>query len=151
MGSEMCIRDSLKRAGETYYLSTIAALISRAIRDMGRDDDAMVFSRIAEESAAVDDVESQALWRSIRAPMLARAGQLLEAEQLARLAVALVQTTDALLMQGDAACELATVLRLAGQPEESRHSIDAAIAIYNAKGDVVSAARSRAWRDRLGR
>jgi hypothetical protein len=53
-------------------------------------------------------------------------------------------------MQGDTAYELATVLWRVGQTEESRRSIDAAIAIYEAKGDVMSAARSRAWRDRLG-
>ena len=140
----------LKSAGETYYMSTTAALISRAIREMGRDDDAMVFSRIAEDAAAVDDVETQALWRSVRAPILARAGQLLEAESLARSAVALIQPTDALTMQGDTAYELAIVLWLAGQTEESLRSIDTAIGIYAAKGDIMSAARSRAWRDRLG-
>ena len=131
-------------------MSTTAALISRVMREMGRDDDAMAFSRVAEDAAAVDDVESQALWRSIRAPILARAGQTVEAESLARSAVALAQTTDALTMQGDTARELATVLWLAGQPEESRRSIDAAIGIYEAKGDIVSAARARAWRDQLG-
>ena len=140
----------LKGAGETYYMSTTAALISRAIRELGRDDDAMVFSRIAEDAAAVDDVETQALWRSVRAPILARAGQLLEAESLARSAVALIQPTDALTMQGDTAYELAIVLGLAGQTEESLRSIDTAIGIYAAKGDIMSAARSRAWRDRLG-
>jgi hypothetical protein len=131
-------------------MSTIAALISRVMRDTGRDDEAIAFSRIAEDATAADDVESQALWRSIRAPILARAGKLLEAEALARSAVALAQTTDALIMQGDTARELATVLWHAGQPEESRHSIDAAIRIYTTKGDIVSAARSSAWRDKLG-
>jgi class 3 adenylate cyclase/tetratricopeptide (TPR) repeat protein len=140
----------LKAAGETYYMSTTAALISRAIREMGRDDDAMVFSRIAEDTSAVDDVETQALWRSARAPILARAGQLVEAESLARSAVALIQPTDALTMQGDTAYELATVLWLAGQAGESLRSIDTAIGIYAAKGDIMSAARSRAWHERVG-
>jgi class 3 adenylate cyclase/tetratricopeptide (TPR) repeat protein len=140
----------LKGAGETYYMSTTAALISRAIRDMGRDDDAMAFSRIAEDAAAADDVETQALWRSVRAPILARAGRLLEAESLARSAAALIRPTDALTMQGDTAYELAIVLWLAGQTEESLRSIDTAIGIYEAKRDLMSAARARAWRDRLG-
>ena len=69
---------------------------------------------------------------------------------LARSAVALVQPTDALTMQGDTAYELAVVLSLAGRTEESLRSIDTAIGIYAAKGDIMSAARSRAWRDRLG-
>jgi ATP/maltotriose-dependent transcriptional regulator MalT len=81
----------LERAGETFYLSTMAALISRVVRDQGRDEDALAFSRRAEEATAADDVESLALWRSIRAPILARAGRMEEAESLARSAVELSQ------------------------------------------------------------
>jgi tetratricopeptide (TPR) repeat protein len=139
----------LKRAGETYYMSTIAALLSRVMREMGRDHEAMVFSRIAEDATAVDDVESQALWRSIRAPILARAGQLPEAESLARSAVALANTTDALTMQATRRASSPRYLWLAGESAESRRSIDAAIAIYEAKGDVVSASRIKSRRDRL--
>ena len=85
----------LTRAGETYYLSTIAALLSRVVRDQGRDDEALAFSRIAEGAAAADDTDSQALWRSIRAPIVARAGNFAEAELLARSAVELSQQSDA--------------------------------------------------------
>jgi tetratricopeptide (TPR) repeat protein len=81
----------LERAGETFYFSTMAALLSRVVRDQGRDDDALVLSRRAEEATAVGDVESQALWQSIRAPILARAGRTEEAESLARSAVELAQ------------------------------------------------------------
>ncbi len=85
----------LTRLGETYILSTMAAMLSRVVRDQGRDDEALVFSQIAEAATAADDIESQALWRSIRAPIVARAGNLAEAESLARAAVELSQKTDA--------------------------------------------------------
>jgi Flp pilus assembly protein TadD len=135
----------LVRAGETYYMSTTAALLSRVVRDQGRDDEALAYSQVAERATAADDMESQALWRSIRAPIVARAGNLTEAESLARSAVELSQLSDAPQMQADALSELATVLAIAGRPAEARQAIDAAIAIYGAKGDIVSTARATSW------
>ena len=123
----------------------MAALLSRVVRDQGRDDEALVYSEIAEATAADDDMESQALWRSIRAPIVARAGNLSEAESLARSAVELSGQSDAPQMRADSLSELASVLRLAGRLDEARQTIDSAIAIYRAKGDIVSAARASAW------
>jgi tetratricopeptide (TPR) repeat protein len=135
----------LERAGETYYLSTIAAMLSRVVRDQGRDDEALRYSWVAEGATAADDVESMALWQSIRAPIIARAGNLGEAETLARAAVELSQQSDAPQMRADTLSELATVLMLAGRLGEARQAVGTAIAIYQAKGDVVSAARATAW------
>jgi tetratricopeptide (TPR) repeat protein len=139
----------LSGAGETYFMSTIAAMLSRVVRDQGRDDDALKLSKAAEEAAASDDVESQALWRSIRAPILARAGDLAEAESLVRSAVELSQQTDSPQLQADTLSELATVMMLAGRLDEARQAITTAISIYQAKGDIVSAARSTDWAARL--
>ena len=135
----------LARTGETYIMSTMAALLSRVVRDQGRDDEALVFSRIAEAATVADDIDSLALWRAIRAPIIARAGNLAEAESLARSAVELSQQSDAPQMQADTLSELAAVLILAGRVDEARQTIDTAIATYQAKGDVVSAARATAW------
>jgi tetratricopeptide (TPR) repeat protein len=135
----------LKQAGETYRRSTIAALLSRVLRDQGRDSEALAFSKVAEEVTASDDVESRALWRSIRAPILARAGDITEAESLARSAVELSQQCDAPQMRADTLSELAAVLKTAQRFEEAHQTVEEAIAIYQAKGDVVSAARSTAW------
>ena len=64
---------------------------------------------------------------------------------MSRSAVELVQQSDAPQLQADALSELATVLVLAGRVEEARRTIDTAITIYQAKGDIVSAARATAW------
>ena len=64
--------DFLAAKGETYYLSTIAALLARLVREQGRDDEALELTRSAEAASAADDIESQALWRMVRAPILAR-------------------------------------------------------------------------------
>jgi class 3 adenylate cyclase/tetratricopeptide (TPR) repeat protein len=140
----------LTHAGETYFLSTMAALLSRVVRDQGRDPEALMFSKIAEETAAADDIDSQALWRSIRAPILARVGDLTEAETLARSAVELSQQSDAPQLRADTLFELATVLMVAHRIEEAREAVAGAIGIYQAKGDVVSTARATAWAASLG-
>jgi len=140
----------LSRTGENFYLSTIAALLSRVVRDQGRDAEALAYSQIAEAAAADDDIESLALWRSIRAPIVARAGNLTDAESLARSAVDLSAKTDAPPLQADTLAELAAVLNIAGRLEDARQTIGQAIAIYQAKGDIVSAARATAWAAALG-
>ena len=140
----------LASKGETYFLSTMAALLSRVVRDQGRDAEALDLSEKAEAATAADDIESQALWRSIRAPIVARAGNTALAESLARTALEIVRRTEAPVLQADALAELAWVLRLAGKTDEARHVIDEAIALYTSKGNVVSAARARAWAGELG-
>jgi len=48
-------------------------------------------------------------------------------------------------MQADALVELASVLQLAGKTHEAEQAIDEAVALYTAKGNVVSASRFEAW------
>ena len=141
--------DFLSKAGESYYLSTMTALLSRLVRDQGRDDEALELSRAAEKAADEDDFDSQALWRAIRAPIIARAGDLAGAEALARRAVELVRRTEAPMMQADALAELAEVLRIAARPMEARVAIDEAIALHCSKGNLVSEAQCRCWTSRL--
>jgi tetratricopeptide (TPR) repeat protein len=121
--------------------------LSRIVRDQGRDDEALVYSKAAEVATGEDDLESQALWRMVRAPILARAGDEVQAELLARAAVDLTRRTEAPLLQADALAELAAVLRIGGKRSEAREAIAQAVALYASKGDVVSAARARAWAD----
>ena len=141
----------LAKMGETYFLSTMAALLSRIVRDQGRDDEALEFSKIAEEATAADDIESQALWRSVRAPIIARAGNSALAEELARGALEMVRPTEAPALKADVLAELAAVLHLAGKASEARHVIDEAITLYTSKGNAVSAARYAAWASELDR
>ena len=133
--------DFLSAKGETYFLSTMAALLARIARDQGRDDEALALSRSAEQATAADDTESQALWRMVRAPILARAGELAQAEQLARQAVELVRQTESPMLQADALAELAVVLVMAQRDDEARTHRAEAIALYEAKGNRVMAER----------
>jgi ATP/maltotriose-dependent transcriptional regulator MalT len=135
----------LTRMGETYFRSTMAALLSRIARDRGRDADALAYSKIAEEATAADDVESQSLWRSIRAPIVARSGDIDQAEALARDALAMVQSTEAPVLQADALMELAAVLRIAGRTREAREAVAHAQSRYGTKGHIVGLGGCKRW------
>jgi ATP/maltotriose-dependent transcriptional regulator MalT len=137
--------DFLSAKGETYFLSTMAALLARLARDQGHDDEALALTQTAEQATAVDDVESQALWRMVRAPILARAGALQQAQELARSAVELVRGTEAPMLQADALAELAAVLRAADRPDEAQRAIAEAIGLYESKGNRVAAQRAARW------
>ncbi len=131
----------LERQGETFYLATLASLLARVVRDQGRDVDALALTEVAERTAADDDVDAQVLWRSARAPIVARAGSVAAAEAMAREALALARTTEVPTLLADALFELASVLAIAARAPEARAAFDEAAALYRAKGDVVSAAR----------
>ena len=73
--------------------------------------------------------------------VLARRGELGEGERLAREAVALGAETDMLNAHGDALLDLAEVLALAGQ--DARAELDQALALYERKGNLVMAERTR--------
>jgi tetratricopeptide (TPR) repeat protein len=137
--------DFLARTGETYNRSTTAMVLSWIVRDQGRDADALEWSKIAEEISAADDVDLQAEWRRIRAPIIARAGNLTLAEELARAAVQMARRSEAPGLQADALTELASVLGIAGRTNEARSTAEEAIALYRAKGNVVLERRVREW------
>lgn len=136
--------ETLEKLGETFFLSTMAAMLARAVRDQGRDDEALELTRLAERNAASDDIDAQVLWRSVRAPILARAGALGEAEALAQASLDMARQTEVPGLHASALSELASVLRIANRDREARLAIDEAARIYLDKGDVMSAGRLRA-------
>jgi class 3 adenylate cyclase/tetratricopeptide (TPR) repeat protein len=141
--------DYLAARGETYFLSTLAALMGRVARELGRDDEAIRLSESAQAASADDDLESQALWRMVRAPVLARRGELAAAEALAREAVEFSLRTEAPLLQADSFAELAVVLEAAGRRDAAVEAIDEALARYDGKGHRAAAVRWEAWQSQV--
>ena len=121
----------------------MGAILARAVRAQGRDDEALELTEAVEAAAADDDVDAQVLWRGIRAPILARAGQIAEAEALARAAHERARQTEMPELQGFALTELASALQLAGRIDEARAAMADAIVVYAKKGDVASEGRAR--------
>ena len=95
--------------------------------------------------AAREDVVTQALWRGVRAKIRAGAGELDEADALAREAVRLIEPTDLLTDRGDALLDLAEVLRLGGRATDAEAAARGGLELYERKGNLVSAARARSW------
>jgi tetratricopeptide (TPR) repeat protein len=84
---------------------------------------------------------TQGLWRQVQALVLAHRGEYVEAESLARDAVAIMEKTDALNWQGDALCDLAEVLEEAGRHEEAVEIFQAAIERYERKKNLAMVAQ----------
>jgi predicted ATPase/class 3 adenylate cyclase len=135
----------LERQGETYFLATMAAMLARVVRDQGRDDEALALTQTAEGFAGEDDLDAQVFWRSVRAPILARAGKGHEAETLAVAALELARKTEYLGLQADALFELAVVRQLNGSKQQARDTLAEACSAYRAKGDRVSLERAEEW------
>src|SRR5207244_12571865 len=95
------------------------------------------------ELGSSEDVTTQMLARQVQAKLLARRGQHAEAENVAREAVALADTTDALIFQGDSRSDLAEVLELAGSRDGAAAVLHEALDRYERKGALAPAERVR--------
>jgi Tetratricopeptide repeat len=74
--------------------------------------------------------------------VLAHRGQLAEAESLAREAVAIIEQTDGLNLQGDALCDLAEVLS-DGSSNEAAAALEQALERYERKRNLAMVRRVR--------
>ena len=135
--------DRLAAMGERALLATTAGMLAQALYAQARYDDADALTRVSERSAAAEDLSTQAIWRGVRARLLARQGSHEEAEAFAREAVALVAQSDALTDQGDAALALAEILERRDRAEAAAAAARSAVEFYNRKGAVVMADRAR--------
>jgi tetratricopeptide (TPR) repeat protein len=140
---------ALEAVGERSLRSTMAGLLGLALYDLGRDEEAERFSRVSEGEATSEDRESQALWRRVRAKVLARSGAVEESQRLAREAVAVTRETDSPVLQADALADLAEVLSLTQAPEEAAETFQEALTLYRQKGNVPATDRTEASLRRL--
>jgi class 3 adenylate cyclase/tetratricopeptide (TPR) repeat protein len=136
--------DVLEAVGERGILSTMAAYLAETLCTAENDEEALSLSEISERHAAADDATSQIVWRSARAKVFARRRDPREAVRLAREGVALARKTDCPNLQGDALVALAEASVAAEAAEEAQTATREAIALYDAKGNRVSAEAARA-------
>ena len=141
--------DVLVDVGETGVLSTLAALFAHVLLRLGRVDEAESLALRSRDIAAVDDLDAQPRWRAALACVRSRRGEHAGAEELAREAVELVEPLDFLPLQAVVHDALGEVLAAGGQVGEATAAVEQAAALHERKGDVVSAARSRAVLDDL--
>jgi class 3 adenylate cyclase/tetratricopeptide (TPR) repeat protein len=145
-GAEAVLRAGygrLAEMGERALLATTAAMLAHIIYEQGRLEEAWGFTEVAQEAAASDDLSAQIVWRAVRARLLARRGEMLEAERLSSEAVRLAARTDWLSDHADALLARADVLRMAGESDATANALDEAVALYERKGNTIGARRAR--------
>jgi tetratricopeptide (TPR) repeat protein len=137
------VYEELERVHKSHF-SSQAVVLARLTYAQGRYEEAEALTTASERAAHANDVYSQIAWRSTRAKVLARKGELDEAVRLARDAVAVAETSDALIAHADACMDLAEVLWLAGR-DGVANCVDEAVRLYEQKENVAAAGRARAW------
>jgi len=141
--------DALSAMGERNYISTTKAFLAEALYRQGRDEEALAMTLESEAIAADDDVATQYLWRSVRAKVVARAGDHAAAEQLSRAAIAIIEDTQDPDSQGYAWVDFAQVLQMAGRKDDAVEAARTAQARFRTKGNVESEGRARALAERV--
>ena len=141
--------DALAEIGNQSYLATTAAFLAQALSRLDRLTEAEEMTQVCERAASRDDLATQVLWRGARALVFARTGRQDEAEALALEGVRLAGQTDMVTFHADALLDLAEVLRLAGRFAEAIGVLDEAVALYEQKGNIVSAGNAMQLRQRL--
>jgi tetratricopeptide (TPR) repeat protein len=136
--------EALKRVGERSHFSSFTHGLCDASYQLGRYDEAELLSHECEDACRPNDVHSQILWRSIRAKVLARRGELEPALELARAALDLAEGGDFLPAHAGALEDHGKVLYMAGRREESAAALRASIDLYERKRNLLAADRVRA-------
>jgi tetratricopeptide (TPR) repeat protein len=140
----------LEAAGEQGWLSTLFGYVAEALYRLGRDEEAWQLTTRAEEAGAEDDVMTLMLVRQVRSKLLARSGELEEAERLAREAVAMSPGPEDPVHHADALVDLAHVLAAAGKRDEALEVLSEAHTFFAGKGHTVGVARVEEMRSDLG-
>ena len=135
-------RDFLAETGQNAGVATYAGLQARELCVLGRYTDA---ERLAAQAQARDLEENVPFWRQAAALAHAHRGDHVEAERLAREALAHTQRTDSPKFQGDALSDLAEVLAAAGRHAEAATALQQALDLYERKQAIplVRHARER--------
>jgi class 3 adenylate cyclase/tetratricopeptide (TPR) repeat protein len=132
----------LQEIGDTLNLSTVAALLGEALRRQGHLDEAWEYTRISEQTSSRVDVISDVGWRVTRARIANDRGARESANELVTGAVALARETDNISLLAGALVALAEI-EGAVQPDGRAAALQEALSLYDAKGNVVSAAVTR--------
>jgi tetratricopeptide (TPR) repeat protein len=150
--AEVALRRScrmLQEMGETGWLSSLANYLAEALYQQDRLEEAELWVEESRVAASTDDRASQCWWRAVEAKVLARRKCVEEGEQLARQSVIIADETDQTNDRAFCRSALAEVLEAAGKPEEAVAELQAALALYEQKENVVGAAKTRSLLQRL--
>jgi tetratricopeptide (TPR) repeat protein len=138
--------EELDPLGERAWLSTQECQLGEATYALGQFDEAELWARRGLEHGGADDVLTQSMGLQLRAKLLARRGDSGAALILAEQADEMARSTQAPVVQGDAALTIAEILFLAGTPADSDVALQHAIDCYEGKGATACVAHARRLR-----
>jgi ATP/maltotriose-dependent transcriptional regulator MalT len=133
----------LELLGETMHAANLAALLARALLEQGRDDEVEAILASAHKASALE-VSSRVTFRAVLAQLLARTGFQRRAKLVGREAVAMADETESPDLQASARSALAQVFIACGHDARGQAELGRALALYEQKGNLVEAARTRA-------
>ncbi len=133
-----------EKLGERGFLATVAALLARGLLDEGRTEEAEALIEQSAEAAAEDDLATQVLLLGVHGRAMAARGELAEGERSCRDAVRLADESDDLNMRAEAREALADALHRASDLAGAHAALEEALALFEAKENVVAAAAARA-------
>jgi class 3 adenylate cyclase len=129
----------LERVKDEAALSSVAADLGRTLCLQGRFDEARSWSLLAQEHAPSGDKLAQVDSRRLEAQLLVAEGLVEAGEEVMLEALRIIQTTDALVHQGDVLLDLAAALSAAHRYAEAAQGIEQALHLYERKESVASA------------
>jgi tetratricopeptide (TPR) repeat protein len=124
--------------------SLIWAALADALYSDNRYEEADMYASLSERYASRGDPRYDSRWKRVRAKLLARAGEIRQAEALGREAIDLLSGTDYVTIQANTLMDLAEIYRLADRPPDAIGAVREALSLYNQKGNVVAADKARA-------
>jgi class 3 adenylate cyclase/tetratricopeptide (TPR) repeat protein len=115
-------------------------LLAEALYRLGRMDEAALLADAGAERANPADAVAQVTWRLVRAKLLGERDPG-AAVVLAREAVALAESTDAVNLVADALADLALLAAASGDEQAAAEASRRALALYEQKGNAAAAGR----------
>jgi class 3 adenylate cyclase/tetratricopeptide (TPR) repeat protein len=134
---------ALERMGESQARACLAAQLAEVLIAQGRDDEADPPLALSAELAAERNVEAGTRRRTVATSLLARRGEKARAIELGREAVSWADRSDATNLRAAAREALGWALA-AGSRAQATPVLRDALALYEAKGNLVAARRLRA-------
>jgi tetratricopeptide (TPR) repeat protein len=136
--------ETLERIGDVGHGVSVAADLALVLLEMdGREREVLALADANAPLMIEDDVDAVVRWYAARARAVARLGDGAEAERLARRSVERALATDYEDLRGLSQVALAEILQRSGRTEEAAEALRKAVAVHEAKGNVVSAAAAR--------
>jgi tetratricopeptide (TPR) repeat protein len=133
--------EEAQRVADPGHAASSAALLSKALFEQGRHDEAMRFSRIAEQASFGTPEMSQGEWKTTRARLQAQKGGVDEAIDVLQRVISMYPAKAVPRDRADALLDLAEVLELGGRTDEARAALGEAQELYEAKGVLPAVER----------